>query len=76
MISVGALNEERTDFLVQAECRGPSTTYSEMKMFVKDASRASELIFRNANSDGEPARFRVRSVQILGEAETNPIGSP
>jgi hypothetical protein len=69
-ISVGALNEERTDFLVQAECRGPSKTFSEVTMFVKDASRASELIFRNANSDGEPARFRVRSVQILGEAET------
>lgn len=69
-ISVGALNEERTDFLVQAECRGPSKAYSEVTMFVKDASRASQLIFRNANSDGEPARFRVRSVQILKETET------
>ena len=68
-ISVGALSAEDPDFLVQVECQGPSKTYSEVTMFVKDASRAGELIFRNANSEGESGHFRVRWVQILQEPE-------
>ena len=75
-IFVGVLNQKGTDFLVQIECRGPNRRYSDVTIFVKDTSQARELIFRNGNSDGEPARFRVRSVALLREPQVSlPVGT-
>jgi hypothetical protein len=66
-IFIGILNREGNDFLAQAECRGPSKKYQEVMIFVKNTLLVSEVIFRNGNSDGRSARFRVRSITILHE---------
>jgi hypothetical protein len=71
-VYVGVLNHTRTDFLVQADCSGPTKDFVEVSVFVRDTYRVSELIFRNANEGGVPARFRVRSVRVMREPDEMP----
>jgi hypothetical protein len=71
-VFVGILSADRSDFLVQTECRGPNKDFVDINMFIKNTSRVGEVVFRNGCQDG-PARFRVRSLQVMREPETAPL---
>jgi len=69
LVYASLLNQEHTDFLIQVPCPGPNTVFREVRFFVNDIRKASQIIFRNGSKGGTRARFQIRSVRILLESD-------
>ena len=65
-VAVGVLNLDRSDFLSQV-CRVAEPRMQEVVIRIKDIGEASQVVFRNLTPDNQPARFRLRGVELLRE---------
>jgi hypothetical protein len=71
-VAVGVLNRDKSNFLSNVTCNGDGPQVREVHAHIKEIGEASQIVFRNLTSDDQPARFRLRGVQLLRE---NPVGT-
>jgi hypothetical protein len=71
-VAVGVLNHDKSDFLSHVTCNEAGPRVQEVHVHIKEIGEASQIVFRNLTSDDQPARFRLRGVQLLRE---NPVGT-
>jgi len=66
-VVVGILNRDQTDFLSQVTCKGAGPRLQQVFAHIREIGAASRVVLRNVTADNEPARFRLRSIELLRE---------
>ncbi len=66
-VVVGILNRDQTDFLSQVTCKGAGPRLQQVFAHIREIGAASRVVLRNVTADNEPARFRLKSIELLRE---------